>query len=447
MFARSILAALDACAPLATPEYSVSGEASLPSIFDVSGLAAASIGGVCAEAAALLNDTRTVEIDRHLAGEWFTFFIEPEGWSLPPVWDPIAGIYATSDGFIRLHTNAPDHKGAALSVLQCEPTRDAVERVVSQWDGDALEAAIIAQDGCAAKLRSAKAWAAHPQGRAVADEPLIAWTKTDTTPPKAKSLSDIKILDLTRVLAGPVATRTLAGFGAHVLRIDPPGWGEAICEPEVTWGKRLATLDLKTHAGRDTFLRLLAEADVLVHGYRADALDGLGLGADVRRAANPALIDVAHNAYGWTGPWAQRRGFDSIVQMSCGIAHAGQEASRAVGPVPLPVQALDYGTGYLIAAAVLRALRVRAKTGAVFQARLSLARTAHLLMQSTGPGLGHPRAPRTDQDFDPHPKASHWGDVRTLRWPGPAPMDWSLPARPFHSDRAAWSNPNRIDRP
>lgn len=447
MFARSIQAALDACAPLATPESIVSGEAALPSVFDVTGLAVASIGAVCAEAAALLNDTRPVVIDRHLAGEWFTFFIEPAGWSLPPVWDAIAGIYPTSDGFIRLHTNAPHHKCAALSVLQCEPTRAAVERIVSQWDGEALEAAIIAQDGCAAKLRSPQQWAAHPQGRAVAGEPLIGWAQTDTMSPKAKPLGDIKILDLTRVLAGPVATRTLAGFGAQVLRIDPPGWGEAICEPEVTWGKRLATLDLKTDAGRDVFLNLLASADVLVHGYRANALDGLGLGADVRRATNPALIDVAHNAYGWTGPWAHRRGFDSIAQMSCGIAHAGQEASKADGPVPLPVQALDYGTGYLIAAAVLRALRVRAQTGAVLQARLSLARTAHLLMQSTGPGLDHPRAPRTDQDFRSNAKASYWGDVRTLRWPGPIPMKWALPARPFHSDRAAWANPNKPDRP
>jgi crotonobetainyl-CoA:carnitine CoA-transferase CaiB-like acyl-CoA transferase len=178
------------------------------------------------------------------------------------------------------------------------------------------------------------------------------------------------VLDLTRVLAGPVATRFLAGYGADVLRIDPPGWNEPGVIPEVTLGKRCARLDLTQAADRATFETLLAEADVLVHGYRPAALERLGYSEAYRRQRNPSLIDVALDAYGWTGPLAGRRGFDSLVQMSCGIADHGMRRQGAGKPVPLPVQALDHATGYLIAAAVVRALIARLSDGRVQQARL-----------------------------------------------------------------------------
>lgn len=125
---------------------------------------------------------------------------------------------------------------------------------------------------------------------------------------RERPLAGIRVLDLTRVLAGPIATRFLAGFGAEVLRIDPPDWNEPGVVPEVTLGKRCARLDLQQTADRERFRRLLASADVLVHGYRADALERLGFGADVRRALNPGLVDVSLNAYGWSGPWQTRRG-------------------------------------------------------------------------------------------------------------------------------------------
>jgi crotonobetainyl-CoA:carnitine CoA-transferase CaiB-like acyl-CoA transferase len=192
-------------------------------------------------------------------------------------------------------------------------------------------------------------------------------------------LKDVRVLDLTRVLAGPVATRFLAGFGANVLRIDPPWWSEPGVEPEVTIGKRRAGLDLRNVDDRSRFEALLARADVLIHGYRPGALDGLGLGASRRREIAPALIEVSLNAYGWTGPWRGRRGFDSLVQMSSGIADEGMRRTEAAYPVPLPVQALDHATGLLMAAAALRALRLRRDTGKVLSARLSLARTAAML--------------------------------------------------------------------
>src|SRR5262249_18273826 len=158
----------------------------------------------------------------------------------------------------------------------------------------------------------------HPQGQAVAAEPLVRVEATDAAPaptwtvPEARPLQGVRVLDLTRVLAGPVGTRFLAGFGANVLRIDPLSWAEPGVVPEGTLGKRWAHLDLRADADRATFERLLREADVLVHGYRCDALARLGWPAERRRALRPGLVDVALDAYGWNGPWCARRGFDSL---------------------------------------------------------------------------------------------------------------------------------------
>ena len=168
---------------------------------------------------------------------------------------------------------------------------------------------------------------------------------------------------MTRVLAGPVATRFLAGFGAEVLRIDLPGWDEPAIVPDVTLGKHCARLDLRQPRDRNTWEGLLQAADVLVHGYRPGALAGLGLDAEQRRALCPGLVDVSLDAYGWDGPWRGRRGFDSLMQMSCGIAAAGMTMLNRDRPTPLPVQALDHATSYIMAAAAVRGLTDRLITG------------------------------------------------------------------------------------
>src|SRR5690606_35019655 len=244
-----------------------------------------------------------------------------------------------------------------------------------------LEGRVVEEGGCAAVLRPPAAWASHPQGAAVAREPLVAVERTDPGPDRSawapsadRPLHGLRVLDLTRVLAGPAATRVLAGLGADVLRIDPPTWDEPAIVPDMTLGKRAARLDARDPGGLDRLRQLLADADVFVHGYRADALERLGLGEAERRTIRPGLVDVSLDAYGFTGPWATRRGFDSLVQMSSGIADAGMRAAAAERPTPLPVQALDQATGYLMAAAVIAGLRDRIEHGTGSTARLSLAR-------------------------------------------------------------------------
>ncbi|WP_050930099.1 CoA transferase [Aestuariivita boseongensis] len=418
----------------------IEGDGSLPSYFDVNGLALASISAASGELAALTG-ADTVTINRRHALQWFDMTIRPQGWDLPGIWDPIAGDYPTADGWIRLHTNAPHHRDAALRALGCAGDRETVTSEVARWTGTDLENAIVAEGGCAAEMRGLADWQAHPQGVAVAAEPLIAWRDHGRVAPAPKDLQGLRILDLTRVLAGPVSTRFLAGFGARVLRIDPPHWNEPPVEAEVTLGKRCAGLDLTNAADRSRFEELLSEADVLVHGYRPGALEGLGFDPAQRRALNPGLIDVSLNAYGWSGPWAVRRGFDSLMQMSTGIAAEGMARAGADRPRPLPVQALDHATGYLMAAAILRALRHRTDSGRVLQAQLSLARTAHLLIRGGAQPLSDGMKSEGAEDLSPDVEHTGWGPARRIAFPvtlDGKPPQWPEPAGPVRRHDAVW---------
>lgn len=415
------------------------GDAAFPSWFDVSDLAIASVSAAASEASAVLG-ARSVTLDRRRALMWFNMTLRPIGWGLPASWDPIAGDYAASDGWIKLHTNAPHHRDAALSVLRCNPSRGAVAEAVNGWKKTDLETAIVQAQGCAAAMHSLSEWSAHPQGRSVALEPLIAWENSGATG-RPVLLENLHVLDLTRVLAGPVATRFLAGYGATVLRIDPPNWNEPGIEPEVTLGKKCAGLDLKTAEDRNTFEGLLKKADVLVHGYRSGALDGLGYAKDQLRQLSPELIEVSLNAYGHTGPWSHRRGFDSLVQMSGGIADEGMRQGGKSQPFPLPVQALDHATGYLMAATVLRALRIRQQTGQIMTAQLSLARTAALL---TSAGVHHHVGnlhDETSNDLTPEVEETGWGRARRLKFPVDIedhPVRWRYPSGPLRRVEAKW---------
>ncbi|MGH8334338.1 MAG: CoA transferase, partial [Pseudomonas sp.] len=365
----------------------------LPSAFAVTDLACASIAAAGQAASEWLQQQTgrlpSLEVDRRLASFWFATSIRPVGWSVPPLWDPVAGDYATKDGWIRLHTNAPHHRAAAEKVLGASADRAAMASKVAQWAKSDLEQAVVEAGGCAAEMRSWAQWQAHPQGQAVNAEPLIQFADNSRQNAKpwqgsvAQPMAGIKVLDLTRVLAGPIASRFLAGLGADVLRIDPPTWNEPGVVPEVTLGKRCARLDLHDKTDRAVFESLLKDADILLHGYRADALERLGYSVAEREKLAPGLIDVSLNAYGWSGPWQNRRGFDSLVQMSSGIADAGLQWKRADKPTPLPLQALDHATGYLMAASAIRLL------GRSGLARLSLARTAKLLIEN-GAGTDEP---------------------------------------------------------
>ena len=429
----------------------VGGQGALPSVFRVTDLASAAVGVAGAAIAELVGEASggvpPVHVDRRLASMWFSSCLRPQGWQVPPVWHAVAGDYQASDTWIRLHANYPHHRRIALEVLGSPPERAAVAQAVSQWRAEDLEQAIVSAGGCAAALRSRDAWTSHPQGSSVAKEPVIHHDESSVGPradwaiPIDRPLAGIRVLDLTRVLAGPVATRFLAGFGAEVLRVDPPEWEEPGVAPEMSLGKCCARLDLRSPEGRTQLGQLLGDADVFVHGYRADALDRMGFGAAELDRLRPGLVDVSLDAYGWTGPWRNRRGFDSLVQMSSGIAEAGMRASGREAPFSLPVQALDHATGYIMAAAAVRGLTMRRASSVGQQFRASLARTAEQLVNAGEGDLAAALPAETEADLAYGVEHTAWGPARRLVPPlrvSDAPMRWTRPANGLGSAPPKW---------
>ncbi len=337
-----------------------SGAGGLPSVFSTTSLASAAVGAACLAVAELAHGrdgvVRNAAVDRRLASLWFGRSIRPDGWSLAPSWDAIAGDYRAARWLDQAaHQRAPPPGGGARGAGDGGRARRGRPRrggrgTRPRWNLPCWSAA-AAQPPCGA-------WLTGPSTRRGAPWPANRCCTASSGAPGAghrigpadRPLRGVRVLDLTRVLAGPVATRFLAGFGAEVLRIDPPDWDEPGLVPDVTLGKRCARLDLRLPSDRAQLEALLAAADVLVHGYRPDALARLGLDAQRRQALRPGLVDVSLDAYGWSGPWAGRRGFDSLVQMSSGIADAGMRAAgatarAAAGPGARPRHRLHHGRG------------------------------------------------------------------------------------------------------
>ncbi|MFB7365052.1 CoA transferase [Streptomyces hydrogenans] len=287
----------------------------------------------------------------------------------PVSFAPLSRFWRAADGWVRTHANYPHHRAALLAALGAADSVEAVAEAIGARGAVDVETAVYAAGGLAVALRTPGEWAAHPQGREVAARPVLSRERLDEAPPRRRT-GPPRVLDLTRVIAGPVATRTLALLGADVLRIDPPGNPElADQHADTDVGKRTAALDLDRRADRRTFDELLDAADVLVTGYRPGSLERYGL-------ERPGLVTARLSAWGGYGPWGGRRGFDSLVQVATGIAVTEGSAEE---PGALPAQALDHGTGYLLAAAVLRSLTERERDGGGRLVRLALAQTGHWL--------------------------------------------------------------------
>ncbi|MGH3094836.1 MAG: CoA transferase [Streptosporangiales bacterium] len=363
---------------------------------------------------------------------------------------PLSRFLPAVGGWIRLHANYPHHQQALLRVLGlAEPDPDRVAAAVAGWLAVELEATLADAGGCAAAVREEETWRASSQGSALAKLPLLDFDADGSTGATVRSLPDVaagqppahgvRVLDMTRVIAGPVGTRMLAALGADVLRVDSPNLPELPLQSLDTGpGKRSTLVGLHEQAGRETLEGLLTEADVLVQGYRPGALAEFGLDADAVQARHPHLVTVTLSAWGQQGPWAYRRGFDSLVQAATGIA-----AATSTGPAPgtLPAQALDHGTGYLIAAAALRGLAVRQRTGRAPHARLALARTAMWLLgmpRKQGVAAGEPAAEKFRVTFK-----TTAGEIGMITPPGTldgrAPR-WSHGPRPWGGDKPEWAS-------
>lgn len=303
----------------------------------------------------------------------------------PPAgaWAPMSGFYPVRDGWISIHCNFPAHRDAALSVLGTSADRALAERASAAWDGEALEEAIHAAGGCAGYVRQADAWAAHPQSRAVAAQPLLEITRIGEAPPEPlpagdRPLSGVRVLDLTRVLAGPTCARTLAEHGADVLKVTAAHLADSgQVDLDTGIGKLSAHLDLRQDAEVQVLRRLVREGDVFSQSFRPGALAARGFSPEALAALRPGIVCVSLSAWGGTGPWRGRRGFDSIVQAVSGMAHA---SARDGKPRLLPVSAIDYVSGYLMAFGAMVALARRAREGGSWLVQVALARVGRWIV-------------------------------------------------------------------
>lgn len=323
----------------------------------------------------------------------------------PPSFAPLSRFWQTRDGHVRTHANYPWHRDRALTVLQCADDPDSVAAAMRKRSSDEIEDAFAEAGALAFAVRNPEQWAHHPHGAAVSALPLAERASQPTAGrmlPPGELLRGVRVLDLTRVIAGPVATRTLAAWGADVLRIDSPRLpeNEEQCIDTLP-GKRSALLDASDPRDWAVLEQLLQQADVVVQGYRPGALARLGLDARALSERHPHLTVVTLSAWGRSGPWSQRRGFDSLVQAPTGLAHL--EARDPGAPGTLPAQVLDHATGYLAAAAAALSLASVAAGGPPAHTWLSLAQTAGWLT-SAAPSEDHdaPAAAPDVEDFLRH---------------------------------------------
>jgi crotonobetainyl-CoA:carnitine CoA-transferase CaiB-like acyl-CoA transferase len=301
----------------------------------------------------------------------------------------VMGMYPAKNGrWSYLHANFPNHRAAALRVLGCEENRAAVRQAVANWDALELEEAIIAAGGAGGMVRSMAEWKQHPQAAAIASLPLMEIVKISDAPPEKlpagdRPLSGVRVLDLTRVLAGPTCARTLAEHGADVLKISASHIASRDDqEYDTGHGKLSARLDLRQPAQLDTLRGLVREADVFSQGYRPETLSNRGLSPEELAKLRPGLVYVSLCAFSHKGPWASRRGFDTVVQNVSGITTRQGELFPGDEPGPqfYPVSAIDYLTGYLMAFGAMVALARRAKEGGSWLVRISLAQTGRWLI-------------------------------------------------------------------
>jgi crotonobetainyl-CoA:carnitine CoA-transferase CaiB-like acyl-CoA transferase len=431
-------------------------EPALPSTFAVGTAAQATIAAAALAAAEVhrLRTSKRQHVSVAMRDAAIEFrserYLRIDGKPAPELWDKIAGLYRCGDGrWVRLHTNFPHHRDGVLTLLGCEHDRKSVQRAMDAWKAEAFEDAAAHAGLVVTMTRSFAEWDAHGQGRAVAGLPAFSIERIGDAPPRPlppgeRPLSGVRVLDLTRVIAGPVCGRTLAAHGADVLLVTAahlPQMGPLVIDSGR--GKLSTFIDLRDDKGRETLRGLLRDADIFVQGFRPGAVKGNGFGPEEAAQARPGIVYVSLCAYGHEGPWAVRRGFDSLVQNANGMNHAEAEAASSAQPKPLPCQAIDHASGYLMAFGAMAALARRATEGGSWHVRVSLAQIGHW-MRALGrvtDGLAC-----SDPSFDTvrdrlEESDSGFGRITTVRHAAvmpDTPPHWARPSVPLGTHAAEW---------
>ncbi|WP_250494456.1 CoA transferase [Caballeronia sp. GAWG1-1] len=425
-----------------------------PSSFAVGEAAQSTIAAAALAASELAHargvDRQRVSVDMtHAAVEctdWFTV----DG-AEPETWGEFSGLYRTADGYVRIHANFEHHQDGALRVLGLDPhsaTRADAERALLEWRANDYETACAERGLVVTMLRSFEEWDATPQAKAIAAQPLLKITRIGDAAPlalpaldnDARPLTDIRVLDVTRILAGPTGGRALASFGADVMLVNSPHLPNIPAIAETSRGKRSAHLDLHTEDGRATLWRLIDEAHVFSQGYRPGGIAELGFGPEALVARRPGIVYVSLSAYGTEGPWADRRGFDSLVQTAIGFNAAEGEAQGDGKPRALPMQMLDMASGFLMAFGAAAALWKQQTEGGSWHVEVSLAQTGHWL-RGLGRIDGGLKTARPDIAAYTEERESGFGMLRAVTPSARferTPAGYARPSVPPGTDEAKW---------
>lgn len=338
------------------------------------------------------------------------------------LWAPLSGNYRTADGWVRIHANLDRHAAAARQVLGlAEDDADAASVAVASRYSEELIEALRAAGGVGAVMRSREDWLLHPHHGHLLERPVVGRTPVDDGAGRSvgrggSHLDGVRVLDCTRVIAGPVAGRLLASFGAEVVKIDAPLDDSPTLELDTGWGKTRLPIDLRSNEDRAVFDDLVHRADVLLDGFRPGVLADLGYSDQQLRSLRPDLIVGHLSAFGADGPLGGMRGFDSVVQVATGLAHTvGFDPDS--GPGALPAQALDHGAGHVLAAGVVRGLRSRWEAGTIEAIDVSLARIGEWLV-SLGTGTAAP-AVDIESLSEPYLRTIHDETYGTVRHVSP----------------------------
>jgi crotonobetainyl-CoA:carnitine CoA-transferase CaiB-like acyl-CoA transferase len=373
-------------------------------------------------------------------------YLKIDGAKPAGVRDGVTGFYPTAQGgWIYLHCNFANLRARNLAVLAAAEDADSVAAKAAQWDGLALEDAIFAAGGCGAFLRSEAEWDASAQAAATAQLPLIEITRIGDAPPEPlpggdRPLSGLRVLDFTRVLAGPTGARALAEHGADVLKIARPDLPDSgMFDLDTGIGKRSAYLDFRQPGQAETLRQLIRDGDVFLQSYRPGALASHGFGPQDLAALRPGIIYVTLSAWGHAGPWANRRGYDTVVQTANGMAFNGPGAK----PTLQPASPQDYVAGYLLAYGTMVALARRAQQGGSWMVRLSLAGAGHWIksLGTADPALGQSELPDDElqsylmQSPSPVGQLTHLAPVVQM---SATPARWVRPAVPLGTHAPAW---------
>jgi len=431
-------------------------EPALPSSFAVGTAAQISIAASALAAAQLwrLRSGRQQQVGVDMRNAAIEFrserYMRVAGAARGEIWDKIAGLYRCGDKrWVRLHTNFPHHRDGVLKLLGCEYSREAVQRALDGWEAEKFETAAADAGLVASMARSFAEWDAHPQGRAVAALPVFSIERIGDAPPEPlppgdRPLAGIRVLDLTRVIAGPVCGRTLSVHGADVLLVTGAHLPQVM--PLVMdngRGKLSTFIDLREANERDTLAGLARDADIFVQGYRPGAVNENGFGPEEIARLRPGIVYVSLCAYSHEGPWANRHGFDSLVQNANGLNHAEAEAAGAKQPKPLPAQAIDHASGYLMAFGAMTALARRAAEGGSWHVRVSLAQTGHWLrgFGRVPDGLAFPDPGDKDVQDRLEENDSGFGRLTTVRHAATMSETlprWARPSVPLGTHRPEW---------